>query len=235
MPRCCLKRCWSSSPPPALDTTTPRLVQRHKYRQAVAQVELLLEADPRNLDYRSLLHRRGRAGRPCQGDRPVRSDGGGRPAIGGRAAVARPRAEDYRPISRGDRGLSRGRGDQTGLRRRLWSLANLKTYRFPDEEIELMRAQEAASATAPFDRYHLCFALGKALEDRGEVEKSWRYYERGKDSSARKAIIGPKSWRPIPQCRSRSARAIFSCAEPAGASRAPTRYSSWACRDRARP
>jgi tetratricopeptide (TPR) repeat protein len=60
-----------------------------------------------------------------------------------------------------------------------WSLANLKTYRFADAEIEAMRAEEAAPATAPVDRQHLCFALGKALEDRGETAESWAYYERG--------------------------------------------------------
>ena len=42
-----------------------------------------------------------------------------------------------------------------------------------------MRAEEAAPATGLVDRYHLCFALGKALEDRGEYAESWRYYERG--------------------------------------------------------
>src|SRR5262249_46533034 len=60
-----------------------------------------------------------------------------------------------------------------------WSLANLKTYRFLDTEIGSMRAAEAAASTALVDRYHLCFALGKAYEDRGEYEESWRYYERG--------------------------------------------------------
>ncbi len=29
------------------------------------------------------------------------------------------------------------------------------------------------------DRSHLCFALGKALEDRTEYAESFRYYERG--------------------------------------------------------
>ena len=62
-----------------------------------------------------------------------------------------------------------------------WSLANLKTYRFTDEEIGRMRAGEADSATAPVDRYHLCFALGKALEDHGEFAESYRYYERGNE------------------------------------------------------
>jgi tetratricopeptide (TPR) repeat protein len=60
-----------------------------------------------------------------------------------------------------------------------WSLANLKTYRFYDDEIVRMRAQEAASASSLVDRYHLCFALGKALEDRADYEESFAYYERG--------------------------------------------------------
>ena len=60
-----------------------------------------------------------------------------------------------------------------------WSLANLKTYRFEDDELTRMRALEAGQATRLVDRYHLCFALGKALEDRGEFEESFRYYERG--------------------------------------------------------
>jgi tetratricopeptide (TPR) repeat protein len=60
-----------------------------------------------------------------------------------------------------------------------WSLANLKTYRFADDEIARMRTVEAAPATSPVDRYHLCFALGKALEDQARYEESWRFYERG--------------------------------------------------------
>ena len=60
-----------------------------------------------------------------------------------------------------------------------WSLANLKTYRFSPEDIEHMRAAESAPTTPPVDRYHLCFALGKAFEDRGEFSESWGFYERG--------------------------------------------------------
>lgn len=60
-----------------------------------------------------------------------------------------------------------------------WSLANLKTYRFTDDEIARMREQQAASATALVDRYHLSFALGKAYEDRGEYEQSFGFYEQG--------------------------------------------------------
>ncbi|HEY7887306.1 MAG TPA: sulfotransferase [Steroidobacteraceae bacterium] len=60
-----------------------------------------------------------------------------------------------------------------------WSLANLKTYRFADEEVDRMRAAEASPATATVDRYHLCFALGKALEDQGMFEPSFEFYRRG--------------------------------------------------------
>jgi tetratricopeptide (TPR) repeat protein len=60
-----------------------------------------------------------------------------------------------------------------------WSLANLKTYRFDDSEVAKMREFEAKPTTNLVDRYHLCFALGKALEDRGDYGDSFAYYERG--------------------------------------------------------
>jgi tetratricopeptide (TPR) repeat protein len=60
-----------------------------------------------------------------------------------------------------------------------WSLANLKTYRFSADDIARMRSAEAAPATSLVDRYHLCFALGKALEDQKNYADSWPYYERG--------------------------------------------------------
>jgi tetratricopeptide (TPR) repeat protein len=60
-----------------------------------------------------------------------------------------------------------------------WSLANLKTYRFTNDEVARMRAEETAPATQLTDRFHLCFALGKALEDAAQYAESFRYYERG--------------------------------------------------------
>jgi tetratricopeptide (TPR) repeat protein len=60
-----------------------------------------------------------------------------------------------------------------------WGLANLKTYRFTDAEITLMQQHEVNKATAAEDRWHLCFALGKAMEDRGRFAEAFEYYERG--------------------------------------------------------
>lgn len=60
-----------------------------------------------------------------------------------------------------------------------FSLANLKTYRFDDEEIASMRAAEARPGVQDMDRVYLCFALGKALEDQADYAASWLLYERG--------------------------------------------------------
>jgi hypothetical protein len=38
-----------------------------------------------------------------------------------------------------------------------------------------MQAAEAAAATPLVDRYHLCFALGKAFEDRQQYGESFDY------------------------------------------------------------
>ena len=56
-----------------------------------------------------------------------------------------------------------------------WSLANLKTWLFAADQISRMREQEAAAGISPVDRYHLCFALGKALEDQHDYAASWQH------------------------------------------------------------
>jgi tetratricopeptide (TPR) repeat protein len=60
-----------------------------------------------------------------------------------------------------------------------WSLANLKTYRFTHEEIQDMEIAESGADTPLDDRIHLCFALGKAHEDRGNITESAACYLRG--------------------------------------------------------
>lgn len=60
-----------------------------------------------------------------------------------------------------------------------WSLANTKTYRFTDNEIAHMQEYERAASTAQDDRIHLCFALGKAFEDREEYGESFSWYAKG--------------------------------------------------------
>jgi tetratricopeptide (TPR) repeat protein len=60
-----------------------------------------------------------------------------------------------------------------------WSLANLKNYRFEERELERMTKAEARPGIDAEDRIHLCFALGKAWEDREEWRQSFECYDRG--------------------------------------------------------
>ena len=60
-----------------------------------------------------------------------------------------------------------------------WSLANLKTFRFTDDDISNMRAQVTLNEGDPDDQSHLLFALGKALEDRRQFDESFTFYQMG--------------------------------------------------------
>jgi len=156
------------------------LMERHKYQRAREELETLLKLEPHNRHYKTLytstivglgehekavtLYRELLEDAPQPADLHL-SIAHSLKAIGQQqqcieayraAAAARPSFGDA-----------------------YWSLANLKTYRFTDLEITHMREQESAPGVAASDRYHLCFALGKALEDRGQYAASWEYYERG--------------------------------------------------------
>jgi len=60
-----------------------------------------------------------------------------------------------------------------------WSLANLKNLPLTDLELEAMLHRVADPTLAENDRLHFHFAIGKALEDKGEYAESFRHYEQG--------------------------------------------------------
>ena len=60
-----------------------------------------------------------------------------------------------------------------------WSLANMKTVKFSDEDVAAMEAALETPGLRDEDRLQLHFALGKALEDRGEEQRSFDHYARG--------------------------------------------------------
>lgn len=57
-----------------------------------------------------------------------------------------------------------------------WGLANLKTYKFTEVEIDAMRQQAARKDLKGENRGLILFALGKALEDHARYEESFRCY-----------------------------------------------------------
>lgn len=59
-----------------------------------------------------------------------------------------------------------------------WTLANFKSFRFSARDIHDMR-QALGGSLHREDSLHIHFALGKAYEDRGEYEQSFRHYAAG--------------------------------------------------------
>jgi tetratricopeptide (TPR) repeat protein len=57
-----------------------------------------------------------------------------------------------------------------------WSLANLKTVRFDEADIEAMEAALKGTGLKADDRFHLEFALGKAFHDLGRSDDAFAHY-----------------------------------------------------------
>jgi tetratricopeptide (TPR) repeat protein len=158
------------------------LLELHRFEEAQAQLERLLRDDPQNVALRSFY------AASCAGlGEHQRSIGLYRQLLTGGSGDA----DIYLSIGHAQKTLgesaaaidsyheaARVRADFGDA---YWSLANLKTYRFSAEELRHMQQRAADPATALIDRYHLCFALGKALEDGGDFAGAFRSYALGNE------------------------------------------------------
>jgi predicted Zn-dependent protease len=68
---------------------------------------------------------------------------------------------------------------QPALGEAYWSLANLKTFHFSPEDLEALRRAQARADLSEEDRFHLHFAMGKALEDAHAYAQSFEEYSHG--------------------------------------------------------
>jgi len=68
-----------------------------------------------------------------------------------------------------------------------WSLANLKTFRFTDADVAEMQRQLQRPEVQGGNRHQFEFALGKALEDKGEFAESFKHYLEG--NTLRRATV----------------------------------------------
>jgi tetratricopeptide (TPR) repeat protein len=158
------------------------LLELHRFEEAQAQLERLLKDDPQDVALRSFF------AASCAGlGEHQRSIALYRELLTGGAVDA----DVYLSIGHAQKTLgesaaaigsyheaARARPDFGDA---YWSLANLKTYRFTDAEVRDMAARVAAPATGLIDRYHLSFALGKALEDAGDFAGAFRSYSLGNE------------------------------------------------------
>ena len=57
-----------------------------------------------------------------------------------------------------------------------WSLANLKTVKFEEGDIAAMKKALLLPDLTDEDRFHLDFALGKAMHDAGDAKRAFGHY-----------------------------------------------------------
>lgn len=164
------------------------LYRRQKYAQSLEQAKILVDSDPNNLDFHISFANQSVAVGDYDTALQIYND----------ALIERPKSAELHlvhghalktigqvdPAVEAYRNAYRARpnfGDA------YWSLANLKTYRFIDEEVASMEENESDPATIIEDRAHLCFALGKHYEDAQSFADSATYYTRG--NSLRKSQV----------------------------------------------
>jgi len=156
------------------------LQKRQKFHKALEQAQILLGSEPDNTNFQSCL---GNA-QQATGDfetaistfenaLKITPNDHQLHLILGHALKTMGRLEDAIAAYRASYRVKPDYGDA------FWSLANLKTYRFSSDEQQHMRKYEAAAATSEEDKIHLCFALGKDLEDSEKYEEAFSFYERG--------------------------------------------------------
>ncbi len=207
------------------------LLRRHKHTQAIAELETLLQQDPGNRVYLTTFATAhvglGDHAKALLLYRQLIEDVPRAASLQAAPLRAAPLSELHLSVAHSLKALGRQAEAIESYRTAAavradfgdayWSLANLKTYRFTDEELARMREIESKPAIAAVDRLHLCFALGKALEDRAEYAESFQYYERG--NALKKA---QNQYRPEPVERNKRlqisicTREFFAAREGAG-------------------
>jgi tetratricopeptide (TPR) repeat protein len=151
-----------------------------KPAEALPQIERLLAKDPRNPSHRSLraaiLANLGHYAEAIVVYEAVLKDFPQQPKIwmsyGHSLKTARRNADAVNSYRRAI-------AQQPTLGEAYWSLANLKTFRFSDDDTAAMRRALAGTDLDDEDRLHFEFSLGKALEDAGAYEESFTHYAAG--------------------------------------------------------
>jgi len=170
------------------------LALRHKHRRAMEEIQKLLAIDPTNRAFRTtqaaILMGLGRHDEALPIYQRVLAETPSDPDLHLSIAHA------LKTMGKSEQAIASYRAAATlrpSYGEAYWSFANLKRHRFTDQEIGRMRAEESAPHVDLADRYHLCFALGKALEDRGEYAESFRYYARGNELKKSETRYRPAS------------------------------------------
>lgn len=171
------------------------LYKRHRFPEAIAQLDALLQVYPSNPAYLALKaanlaeisqHQQAIAiFSALLDDDPNNSSvrlslGHAQRAIGDQAAAI----QSYRKVAESSAEYGEA----------CWSLANLKTYRFDDSDLETMREQLKANNGDYRKTYHLLFALAKALEDAKQYQEAMAALAQGNKLKSKTVPWSPEQF-----------------------------------------
>jgi tetratricopeptide (TPR) repeat protein len=165
------------------------LYRQNKPVEALAQVESLLAGDPRDPGCRNL--KAAILGRLGEYDQAANVYAGVLREYPGQPKVWMSYGHALKTLGRQAEAVDAYRRALTlmpSLGEAWWSLANLKTVRFSDDDVAAMQGQLARADVGDEDRFHLDFALGKALEDAGRDEAAFAHYVAG--NARRRETLG---------------------------------------------
>ena len=156
------------------------LQRRNRAPEALAEIEKCLETDPDKPNFRNLcavvLGAVGEYGRASKMYEQLLAEYPKNPKVWlsyGHVLKTEGRPDDcvaaYRESIKRDPAF----GDA------YWSLANLKTFRFSEDDLSAMDKQLADPELSDTNRWHFHFAFGKAFEDASEYAKSFEHYAEG--------------------------------------------------------
>ena len=157
------------------------LIEQQKFAAARTQLEQLARVDAANRGHYQGLYATASVGLG-EHEQAIRLYGELLQGVAADADLHLSIAHALKTLGRRDEAIESYRkaaASRPGFGDAYWSIANLKTYRFTDDELARLRAYMADTALATVDRFHVCFALGKALEDRGEYAESFSCYQQG--------------------------------------------------------
>ncbi len=174
---------------------------------ALAEIDRALEAEPRNPSYRimkaAILGRLGEYGQSIELYGNVLAEYPRQPKAWmsyGHALKSAGRQQESIDAYRRSIELAPGFGEA------YWSLANLKTIHFSPVELAAMRSQLDQPGLTDVDRFHLHFAIGKALEDAQEYAGSFEHYATGNRLRRAMVVYDPDET----SANARRYRALFS-------------------------
>ena len=177
-----LARCLELAPSfsPARHNYAVALFRQSKAAEAIPHLEKLLNEEPGNANLRSLLAAclamTGDTAASITAYQQVLAAAPGQPKLWlsyGHALKTAGRRNDAVRAYRTCLELAPCLGEAW------WSLANLKIEPFSADDVAAMRAHLANPALPTEDRFHIDYALGRALEQSGDYEASFTHYANG--------------------------------------------------------